>query len=168
MAPDAVCLINPWVRTESSRADALLKTYYWRRLLTPGFWKRLLTGRVALASFLEPIRSWQAVRSWRTAQRAEAPSSEAFGGDLPSQLLGCLRQFDGQIWTVLSGNDLTAAETDSLVNRDEGWRRLLQAPAVSLLRVAGADHTFTDEAHWSKTIEWLVERCHSMKPNPTL
>jgi hypothetical protein len=155
-APDAICLINPWVRSEDSRADALLKTYYSRRFLQADVWRRLLTGQLSLRSVVEPIRLWQASR--RAAAFKSPPPSQ----DLPSNLLYHLSQFDGQIWTVLSGNDLTAAETESLLDRNEQWRRLLGSSAENLLRVAGADHTFTDASHWISTVEWLAERCKAM------
>ena len=49
-------LLNPWVRTEGGLAKATLKHYYRDRLLQPGLWKKIFTGKfnagAALRSFI--------------------------------------------------------------------------------------------------------------------
>src|SRR5690606_21765248 len=35
IAVDALCLVNPWVRAEAGHAEAMLRTYYLRRILEP-------------------------------------------------------------------------------------------------------------------------------------
>lgn len=39
----AAVLLNPWVRTETGEAKAILRYYYVRRLLEPSFWKKVLS-----------------------------------------------------------------------------------------------------------------------------
>ena len=43
-------LLNPWVRTEATAAKVYVEKYYSRRLFAPAFWKKLLTGGVAIGS----------------------------------------------------------------------------------------------------------------------
>lgn len=172
--PDAMCLVNPWVRSEASLADAMVKTYYLKRLVQGEFWGRLLRGKVPLDNLVrEPLRhlkaKFGAAAPVRTPTRGEistprGPSSEPGSGshsgpapqpDLPSQLLACLSGYRGEVCTVLSGNDLTAAETDALMARDKRWRRRLDRKGA-LLRVQDADHTFSTPEHWARVIDWVA------------
>lgn len=102
--------------------------------------------------------------SARAAQRAADARSDRTGtqpesADLPEQLLVQLAAFRGEVLTVLSGNDLTAGETEALMSRDKRWRKRLDRKAA-LLRVPGADHTFSDPAHWQAVIQWCAARAH--------
>ena len=45
---DRLVLLNPWVRSEGSLAQAYIDNYYGRRLRDPAFWRRMLTNPVAL------------------------------------------------------------------------------------------------------------------------
>lgn len=198
VTPDAVCLVNPWVRTEASLAAAMVKTYYLKRLMQGEFWARLLTGRIPIANLVhEPIRhlrarfgggkpggSEGAARTRGEASAAgeagaagtmgaagtvgatdalpahatAANAAEASAGpDLPEQLLAQLSAYRGAVYTVLSGNDLTAAETDALMSRDKRWRKRLDRKGA-ILRVPGADHTFSDPDHWAAVIRWVAEK----------
>ena len=167
VTPDAVCLVNPWVRTEASLAAAMVKTYYLKRLMQGEFWARLLTGRIPVANLVhEPMRHLRARfgggkvgasdGSAGTGDATPAAATPA-GPDLPEQLLTQLSAYRGAVYTVLSGNDLTAAETDALMSRDKRWRKRLDRKGA-ILRVPGADHTFSDPEHWAAVIRWVGEK----------
>lgn len=181
VVPHALCLVNPWVRSEASLADAMVKTYYLKRLAQPEFWSRLFTGKVSLDNLVrEPLRHLKAKLGGGAARPATAPAPVQASGsgsgsatpassatqaaarsaaqaDLPAQLLACLSDYKGEACTVLSGNDLTAAETDALMSRDKRWRRRLDRKGA-LLRVPGADHTFSAPEHWAQVIDWIALR----------
>jgi len=212
VVPDVLVLLNPWVRSEASLADAMVRTYYAKRLLQREFWARLLTGKVSLTNLLsEPLRHLLArFRTRRTpsttdasgrgagsgtttpgsgAHTAEAgaamprsgelesvsttidgesrhidagsgtiaPESTAIAADLPAQLLAQLERYRGRVLTVLSGDDLTAGETESLIARDRRWHRRLERDG-EVLRMAGADHTFSRPAQWAQVADWIAER----------
>jgi exosortase A-associated hydrolase 1 len=168
LTPDAVCLVNPWVRSEASLAAAMVKTYYLKRLMQGEFWARLLTGKIPMANLVhEPLRHLRARFGGGTASAmangpADAATSDAAppaaaGPDLPEQLLAQLAAYRGAVYTVLSGNDLTAAETDALMSRDKRWRKRLDRKGA-VLRVPGADHTFSDPEHWAAVIRWVGEK----------
>lgn len=180
---DALVLINPWVRSEASLADAMVRTYYAKRLFQPEFWARLLTGKVSAANLLrEPLRHLLARfgakgPSVPPSELADAGASANAGvgatastgadsamhgsaipgPDLPTQLLTQLERYDGEVLTVLSGDDLTAGETESLIARDRRWRKRLEQDG-EILRVAGADHTFSQPAQWAQVARWIAER----------
>ena len=151
--PQALCLVNPWVRSEASHADAMVRTYYGRRIFSGEFWGRLLTGRVPLRHLLEPLRLLARRGAGPAAPdtRAAAPTA-----DLPGQLLAELSRYRGRVVTVLSGNDLTAGETESLLRSDRRWRRRVERDG-EVIRVPGADHTFSDPAQWHALIERIAK-----------
>lgn len=160
--PAALCLVNPWVRSEASLADAMVRTYYLKRLVQGEFWSRLLSGRIPIENLLrEPLRHLKArfgaARTSGEARSAEPSVGSSAPTDLPSQLLRCLSEYRGDVYTVLSGNDLTAAETDALMARDKRWRKRLDRRAA-LLRVPNADHTFSNPDHWAHVSDWIAER----------
>jgi exosortase A-associated hydrolase 1 len=41
-----LCLLNPWVRSETSLAQTHVKHYYRQRLMEKAFWAKLFTGQV--------------------------------------------------------------------------------------------------------------------------
>jgi exosortase A-associated hydrolase 1 len=170
--PAGLCLVNPWVRSEASLADAMVRSYYLKRLLEGEFWSRLLRGQIPLENMLrEPMKHLKAkfgpaTRAQDRNQTEATPStttkedmprpSEA---DLPSQLLACLSGYRGDVCTVLSGKDLTAAETDALMARDKRWRKRIDRRGM-LLRVPEADHTFSTPEHWSRVSEWIAAQAN--------
>ena len=76
--------------------------------------------------------------------------------DLPGELLQCLEAFRGQVVTLLSGADLTAAEAESLMARDPRWKRTLDGRRSTLIRIEGADHTFSRPEHWQQALDAMA------------
>ncbi len=166
VVPDAICLVNPWVRSEASLADAMVRTYYRKRVMQTTFWIRLLTGRIRMANLVhEPLRHLR-TKLGRSAKRpAEGRDAAAAAPDLPAQLLAQLVGFRGEVYTVLSGNDLTAGETVTLMARDKRWRKRLGRKGA-LLHVPGADHTFSDPAQWDAVAHWVAEKARAQGGAP--
>jgi uncharacterized protein len=161
VAPMAICLINPWVRSDATLNDALVQTWYRKRFTDPAAWRRLLSGRISVGNLYEfGVAAYKRLRL-RVKPNAEnsftKSRSDAQSGSLPDELLHRLMRFDGQIWTLLSGRDLTAGELESLMDRDARWRRLVDDPS-RLLRLAQADHTFSDPDDWATAGRWLADR----------
>jgi len=177
---DGIVMLNPWVRSEASLAAAMVQTYYTQRLFDRSFWARLLRGQVPVRNLLvDPVRAvfTKLAFSARTAipsraskraadEASRTPEEDATRStseaadeapDLPTVLQAHLSKFGGQILTVLSGNDLTAGETEALMQRDRRWRKLIDRPG-KLLRVSGADHTFSDRERWIEVIDWISAR----------
>ncbi|MCL4748163.1 MAG: hypothetical protein KJZ83_22540, partial [Burkholderiaceae bacterium] len=76
--PRALCLVNPWVRSDASLSDAMVRTYYARRLLTGEFWGRLLGGKIPLRNLLEPLRHL-ARRGSGVGAKGAAAANDAVG-----------------------------------------------------------------------------------------
>ncbi len=152
--PRGLCLVNPWVRSDASLSDAMVHTYYGRRLLSGEFWGRLLSGKIPFRHLLEGFghlaRRVSGAGAAATGAAATATAAPA-PVDLPEQLLAALNDYGGRIVTVLSADDLTAGETESLIRRDRRWRKRIEREGT-VVRVAGADHSFSNPAQWRDLI----------------
>ncbi|MGH6689329.1 MAG: hydrolase 1, exosortase A system-associated [Gammaproteobacteria bacterium] len=142
-----IALLNPWVRTTAGEATAYLRHYYWRRLFSAAFWKKLGGGDVRLTEAARGL--------FRFLNRAGAGSTDS---SLPERMLDGLARFEGAVLIVLSEADLVAAEFKDLA-ASAAWRRVLDAGRTKWREVAGATHTFSSEA-WRRevaqaTAEWV-------------
>ena len=145
---DGAILLNPWARSDQTLAATQIRTYYPRRILSATFWKKLLAGR---------INPWtKAGQIWA----ALATSRRKICDDtLADQLHRALSSSDRPVLLVLAERDMTANEFESAV-----LHRLPERPPAQLtiVRVAGADHTFSGAAWWRVASEqignWLLDR----------
>ncbi len=177
IAPAGVYLLNPWVRSEASLGDAMIRNYYAKRLMDPALWKRLFSGKLTLNNLIaDPLRHLRA-KFMGNAGRAITPSSQdgsiapdnspqiaaplaqvAAPINIPAMLMRSREKFKGKVATILSGADLTAAETESLISRDPRWQRGLEGRSATILRIPDADHTLTRREHWDQAIDWLASQ----------
>jgi exosortase A-associated hydrolase 1 len=132
---DALVLLNPWVRTDGSLAQAYLDNYYGRRLRNPAFWRKVLT---------KPATVWRALSGYAANRResSQADATHATPGFLTRMLEGA-QGFRGRTLLILSGADTVAAEFERLVERHPAWRRAFARPDVATVRIAAANHTFS-------------------------
>jgi uncharacterized protein len=144
-----LALLNPWVRSPESLAQVHLRHYYWRRLVQPSFWTKLMRGGVGQAAWRDLLANLRARRAAPRAvqipyQHRMARGWAAFGGD---------------ILLVLSGNDFTAKEFVDTTRSEPAWARALRQVRLQRHDLPEADHTFTASA-WRQrvdeiTIAWL-------------
>lgn len=144
-------LLNPWVRTEEGAARATLKHYYRGRLLDPGLWKKIASGRFDL---LGAARSFAGVA--RSALRPAPAARESCGAALPDRLHGALSRFQGKVLVMLSGADLTAQEF-SVVAEAPHWRTLMASPRFVRRTLPKADHTCSRREWHQQMTEWTAE-----------
>jgi uncharacterized protein len=140
-------LLNPWVRSDEGLARARVKHYYPGRLLTAGFWRKLMVGGVDLGGALAAL--------WGNIRRATGAAPDTLG----ARMADGLARFKGPVLLVTSGKDLVAKEFLDTIQRSVEWRRLAADPRVTHHEIADADHTFSTAA-WrgqvaAVTLEWL-------------
>jgi exosortase A-associated hydrolase 1 len=147
-----LCLLNPWVRSETSLARTHVKHYYLRRMLDREFWAKLLRGRVgarALADLVSNVRT--AVSTPRPTAARQMPFQE--------RMAEAWNRFDHGILLLLSGDDYTAKEFVEYVGRSPRWRSALKHPRLKEHELAGADHTFSRAETRTRvealTLAWL-------------
>ncbi|MBZ0171048.1 MAG: hydrolase 1, exosortase A system-associated, partial [Phycisphaerales bacterium] len=117
---DALILLNPWVHTEQGEARVRLKTYYLRRLLSRDLWHKIVRLEFDVSGSLRSLLGY--VRQIR---------GRGAGDDGPAhyvdRMLDGLRGFNGPLYVILSGDDLTASEFRELIAGSRAWREAWQA-----------------------------------------
>lgn len=146
-----LCLLNPWVRSESSLARTQVKHYYIQRLQQKEFWLKLLRGRVAtqaLGGLVQNIRTAfggasgqgvgdSSVNASGTSQVAVPPKP------FQQRMAKAWHRFPGQILLILSGDDYTAKEFQEFTSADPIWKNYLAHARMQRHEVPGVDHTFS-------------------------
>jgi uncharacterized protein len=154
----ALCLVNPWARTETGLARVQLRHYYIKRLLDREFWSKLLRGGVRLGAAADLLRN---------VRLAKGPSGEASGDgggtpDFLDEMARACQEFVGPLLILCSGADLTAKEFQQVVQDTPAWRDSLKRDHVQQVEVPAADHTFSgpgEQAVLNATVvKWLSER----------
>lgn len=148
-----VVLLNPWVRTAKSLAQAHVKYYYLQRLVDAAFWRKLMRGEFALTQALGSFAG--DLRQAIGARGAPASGEE----NLPERMAVGIEKFRGPTLLLLSGRDFTAKEFEDAARRSKRWQRILARADVERRDFAEADHTFSRRswrdqvAHWTRA--WI-------------
>jgi exosortase A-associated hydrolase 1 len=140
--------LNPWVRTSEGEAQAFIKHYYLKRVLSPSFWRKVFSMRfnvlTALKDFLNKLGD------------SRANDMQAAGDErpLPERLRVSQIGFAGPTLLILSGQDLTAREYEDRVAESPDWQGWMHSADVTLHRLAEADHTFSRAAWRDLVADW--------------
>lgn len=141
-------LANPWVRSEQTQAQAMLKHYYWQRLLSPAFWRKLLSGGVGI---------WSALSEY-LGQRQRAGQRPTDAAGFQAHMRDALLTFAQPILLIMSGRDYTANEFDAWLAQP-AQRAIFALPVLQRLDLPEADHTFASamasQAVADATCAWL-------------
>lgn len=164
-----IVLVNPWVRTDATHAQAQIRHYYGDRLGDPEFWRRLVSGKVEVGRAVGDAGKilWAA---FRRSGRGGSASPDVDGAlALPDRMAQGLSSFRGPALLIMSGQDLTAREFDDVAGARPSWLGLLTAARVTRRDLPAADHTFSrrewEEAVADVTYGWL-ERIGAGNPPP--
>jgi exosortase A-associated hydrolase 1 len=151
----ALCLANPWVRSETSQARAQVRHYYLDRLRQRQFWLKLLKGGVALAALRDLFGNLRMATAKAPAANLQAHKTMAYQQLMAEGWLG----FQGPILLLLSGKDYTAREFSDVAASDPAWRGALTQTTAQLHELPDADHTFSDPLQRLEverfTAQWL-------------
>jgi uncharacterized protein len=145
--------LNPWVRTAEGQAQAYVRHYYLKRLLSRGFWADLIGGRTDAAYAVKDF-----VKNWFASRRAGGGGTDAGSkGALPERLRAAQTSFVGQTLIILSGQDLTAREYEARVAESTPWSDWLGSDRVTVKRLPEADHTFASRQWRDQVSLWTRE-----------
>jgi len=156
-------LVNPWVRSQQGEAQTYLRHYYIRRLISPGFWKKMLAGSLDLRASLSSFKQYasNALHSnTATAKEEGGAGREAWSTQsLERRMADGLERFEGRVLFILSGNDLTAREFVDVTSSRRRWKRVFSRRGVERRELPDADHTFSRRV-WRDTVadstrKWL-------------
>jgi exosortase A-associated hydrolase 1 len=150
-------LLNPWVRTEAGAAQATLRHYYWQRLISAAFWRKLASGAVDAGAAIAALRRTAAAA--KQIPRAGADAGGVGAGNLPARLHRALARFPGRILIILSGADLGAREFSALSDHHPHWAQLMADRRITRADIADANHTFSRKVWRDRvadlTVEWI-------------
>lgn len=161
----ALCLLNPWVRSEESLARTQVRHYYLQRLGQRDFWHKLARGGVAWQALKGLARSVKVSltgvpQSDLKVRRIGAPArpEQAF----QHRMAAAWHAFAGPISLILSGNDYTAKEFLGSLNDDPVWKNALAHPKLIRHDLAGADHTFSTAVARARVEEVTLRLGHTL------
>lgn len=143
-----LCLVNPWVRSDTSAANARVKAYYLVRLRSLDFWQRLLSGQVNPTSFVGDLVKTATGWAGKRMEFADKDRQPETKSTTPTEstfveiMRARLERFHGRVLIILSSDDLTASEFRITALENKRWRKAVSAAQVMTLE---ADHTFSTE-----------------------
>jgi exosortase A-associated hydrolase 1 len=156
-----LCLLNPWVRSETSLARTQVKHYYTQRLMQKEFWLKLLNGKMtltALSGLAQNIRLSASGSGWLKTE------------DQPFQhsMASAWNCFSGQILLILSGEDYVAKEFLDHARNDAAWIGAMERANLQCSNLIGADHTFSSAESRKRaenlTLNWLTQQLTPTQP----
>ncbi|XHS77514.1 hydrolase 1, exosortase A system-associated [Burkholderiaceae bacterium UC74_6] len=164
-----MALQNVFVRTEAGQASAILRNYYWQRLMQPSFWRKVVRFEFnPFRSLAEVLGYARKAHAGKTTGKAAKPAAEtgtrlqdALPTDLPlpERLLAGLKRFNGPVQMVLSGRDMVAQEFAILVKDSPAWQAALAEKPTTRHDMPLGDHTFSSAAQrdevYAQTMAWL-------------
>ncbi len=158
-------LLNPWVRSQQTIAQAYLRGYYSRRIFDRQAWRELLSrGKSPVAVFgaftrlvRQALGASAAPAADSTSPRNDPSAARAAAAEPSDALVSRMRQgfaaFKGPILIILSGDDITATEFVG-ATATPAWRKLFEHARVSRCTLEPADHTFSSRAWRDQVASW--------------
>ena len=140
---------NPWVRTVEGEAQAFIRHYYVKRLLSRELWRKVLRGRFGVVAAIRDFMHKLGQSSRKSVGDRQQPTSS-----LPQRLRDAQLAFRGATLLILSGRDLTAREYLDRIREAPTWQAWLDAPSVTVRYFDEADHTFSSEKWRNQVAGW--------------
>ena len=153
-----LCLLNPWVRSVESQARAQVRHYYLDRLRQPAFWRKLLSGRLALRAGLELVATLR-----RAAKPGHLDAQSGADATFQDRMFEGLNRFDRPVLLGLSADDHTAREFEQYCKDRAHWQTLLARPAIRRVLFAGADHTFSRPGNMKELLICCEQWCLALQ-----
>jgi exosortase A-associated hydrolase 1 len=153
-------LLNPWCRAEQNHAKTMVRFYYWQRLCSAEFWKKLLSGQSKpLQSLQQFFQIWRQARTGNRTPTTDKTTRRTPGQPRPEQLtpdqyvtalLEHWRHFQQPVLLVLSEKDLTAQECASMLANLPSSQRQQIAKHTTTSTLSGANHTCSEAEHFKQ------------------
>jgi hypothetical protein len=143
------------VHTVAGEAKAYVQQYYGKRLLQGSFWRKLLSGRLAI------LRAGTDFFAALRRARRRTPGAAVADCKIPflERMRAGMETFERPMLILISGRDLTAAQFTTLCRDDPRWSHIVARDNVRLVRFEEADHTFSSRTMLDRAVEtcaiWL-------------
>jgi exosortase A-associated hydrolase 1 len=147
-----VIMLNPWCRAAQNHARTMVRFYYWQRLCSTEFWKKLLSGHSKpLQSLQQFFQFWRQASSNNRLKSGLQPTSADASNLSTEQFLPTLIHNWGHcqkpVLLALSENDLTAQECASLLAGLPKRQHQNIAIHTTIQNISGANHTCSEGIH---------------------
>lgn len=161
----SVVLINPYVDCKTKDSLANMKDYYWRRLTTIDFYKRIIRGDLSLIKASKNLAS-KIVGAIHKNKPNTITNEKKTCAQIPVKLSShsqhekSLLKFKGKVLVILAGDDRIGARFKEFVKRSATLKRHFKNSNITFHVIPGANHTFSRK-DWrneviSCTREWVL------------
>ena len=161
---DGVVLLNPRVDNEQMYAAAMLRQYYWQRLTSPAFYKRVFAGDLSFFGAFKRLFGTISTALSSSSNTSAAPADDDRGDKISATGVSAdelieesLRNFKGKTMMILSGGDLEATKFKEIINRSSELRRKQDDPDFVVRELPGANHTFATKEWRDQAITWTKD-----------
>lgn len=158
---NGLCLLNPWVRSETGLARVEVKNYYSQRLMQQDFWIKLMSGNIPVSALMGLSKKLRL-----TVLGAIRPVIEM--ESFQHRMAEAWNSFPGRLLLVLSGEDYVAKEFLESTNTNPVWRDALGHEGLVRYDLPLADHTFSKGQNQTMvenlTLDWLMQQLSSDAP----
>lgn len=137
-------LLNPWVRNAETFASTEVKHYYMQRFFEPAFWRKLVSGEVAIFNSLREFLS-KLLRQLVLRNRQVSLVDQSV--DFRGRMVNALKTLSSPVLFILSGRDLVAAEFVQFCKEHPDMNDVWQRSSVTRIDLVDADHTFSSMKH---------------------
>jgi len=140
-----VIALNPWVRSETSLDQAIVRRYYIQRILSRDFWAKFFSGKFDLIrAVTELMRRLSSIIAGSFRSTGSEHHQAGRSISYQDRMTEGLTHFAGPALIILSGRDLTAQEYVAFAASDPRWKSALaSSPLIVTEDIAEADHTFS-------------------------
>ena len=163
-----IVLLNPRVDNDKIGAVASIKHYYWQRLTSLNFYKKLLSGKLDVIQSLKELGAtvFTALRPDQKSASVSEEKPRAAGSKvdyIPIETLieEGFEKFRGHYLVILGGADLEAAKFKEIIKRSPTLQLRSKDPEVIIRNLAGATHTFSNRESLLTIIRWTREWINS-------
>ena len=160
---NGIIIANPWVRSEASHSEAVLKNYYRDRIFSWDVWKELLSSPRKILNAMISLANvcFKVVMNIFRASKAKQQSineitQNARQNNLAASVLEGMSRFKGPICLLLSEQDLTADEFRRVFESSDWLHDADNEKKIAIYKLEGVDHTFSSAA-WRARVEQITK-----------
>lgn len=160
---DGIVISNPWVRSDASHSEAILKNYYRDRIFSWDVWSQLLSSPskifkavISLLNICFKVLLNLISSTSSKDQLIEEITQDDRQNNLAASVLTGMSRFKGRICLLLSEKDLTADEFRSVFESSDWMQNADNAKKITIHNLDGVDHTFSSSV-WRAQVEHITK-----------
>ena len=157
-----IIISNPWVRSDASHSEAILKNYYRDRIFSVDVWLELLKSPTKIFNAVVSIFkvSTKVLANIFTPKSNQSNSVQEISmnerqNNLTASVLTGMERFKGKICLLLSEKDLTADEFKREFENSHWMQEPANSQKITIHHIREADHTFSSAA-WRREVEMIT------------